>query len=95
MSIIGLLAVVLFAATLPAALGGCGGQGKSVAVSAAGSIAPSAVNGKIVFVSNRTGNRGIWVMNPDGSGQTNLTKTPEDEVWPDWSPDGKRIVFCR
>jgi len=36
----------------------------------------------------------IFVVNPDGSGLTNLTNTPElNEVSPDWSPDGSKIVF--
>jgi TolB protein len=33
-------------------------------------------------------------MNPDGSGQVNLTSTPSlNEEWPTWSPDGTRIAF--
>lgn len=36
----------------------------------------------------------IWVMNSDGSGQTNLTNTTDrNEVGPAWSPDGLRIAF--
>ena len=31
------------------------------------------VNGKIAFISNRDGNAEIYVMEPDGSNQTNLT----------------------
>lgn len=41
-------------------------------------------------------------MNPDGSGQTNLTKTPggtnpseNDELLTGWSPDGSKIVYER
>ena len=34
------------------------------------------------------------MVNPDGSGLTNLTNTPElDEISPAWSPDGSKIVF--
>ena len=32
-------------------------------------------------------------MNADGSAQTRLTADPEVDATPDWSPDGKRIVF--
>jgi dipeptidyl aminopeptidase/acylaminoacyl peptidase len=55
--------------------------------------------GAIAFVSARTGdtNRNIYVMAPDGSGQTNITPNTstfsahDDD--PAWSPDGARIAF--
>ncbi len=58
---------------------------------------------KLVFASNRTQDNGvtqsdreIWVMNADGSGTpkelTRTAATTPDE-YPDWSPDGSRIVF--
>src|SRR5262249_48322224 len=36
----------------------------------------------------------VWVMNADGSHQTQLTfdSQPKDQV-PDWSPDGHRIAY--
>jgi hypothetical protein len=38
----------------------------------------------------------IWTMNPDGSGQRNLTSTyGEDEWCPSWSPTANRIAFLR
>lgn len=38
----------------------------------------------------------IWIMNADGTGQTNLTRTTdENEVGPAWSPDGRRIAFFK
>lgn len=48
----------------------------------------------IVFESDRTGIPQVWLMNADGTGQTQLTfdATPKDQV-PDWSPDGKRIAY--
>ena len=51
-------------------------------------------NGKIVFVSYRDNVNGeIYVMNPDGSGQTRLTNNSERDSRPSWSPDGRRIAY--
>lgn len=47
----------------------------------------------IAFVSKRDGNDEIYVVNADGSGLTNLTNHPADDVSPVWSPDGRRIAF--
>ncbi|MEZ5079973.1 MAG: hypothetical protein R2878_04785 [Thermoleophilia bacterium] len=42
------------------------------------------------------GNSDVWVMNADGTNQTNLTNSPStDDSWPDWSPDGASLVFGR
>ena len=45
------------------------------------------VNGKIAFDTNRDGNEEIYVMNPDGTGQTRLTNDPASDFEPAWSPD--------
>ena len=45
-------------------------------------------NGRIAFESSRDGNLEIYSMNPDGSGQTNLTNDPAEDTDPVWSPDG-------
>jgi TolB protein len=42
---------------------------------------------------DKPGTWDIWTMNLDGSNQTRLTNFAGDETEPDWSPDGKRIVF--
>jgi TolB protein len=57
-----------------------------------GSAALPGVNGKIAFSSTRDGNFQIYVMNADGTGQTQLTNLP-DNYGPAWSPDGARIAF--
>ena len=48
---------------------------------------------KIVFVSFRDGNAEIYTMNSDGSNQTRLTNTSDNELEPSFTPDGQRITF--
>ena len=50
-------------------------------------------NGKIAFVSNRDSNFEIYIMESDGSNQTNITNNPAYDGAPSWSPDGSQIVF--
>jgi dipeptidyl aminopeptidase/acylaminoacyl peptidase len=45
----------------------------------------------IMFCSRRTGAWNTWVMNADGSNQSQLT-TAGDQYPGGWSPDGRRIV---
>jgi len=49
--------------------------------------------GRIAFVSDRDGNGEIYVMDPDGSGQTNLTQRSAHDWCPAWSPDASTIAF--
>jgi tol-pal system beta propeller repeat protein TolB len=52
-------------------------------------------NGRIAYhrVESAT-NVDIWTIDPDGSDPTNLTtNSPRFDVIPNWSPDGRRIVF--
>ena len=48
---------------------------------------------KIAFISERDGNKEIYVMNSDGSEQKNLTNNPAGDYSSSWSPDGKKIAF--
>ena len=49
--------------------------------------------GQIAFQSDRDGNPEIYVMDTDGGNQRRLTNHPDNDWFPSWSPDGKRIVF--
>ena len=43
---------------------------------------------KILFTSSRDGNREVYMMNPDGSEQVNLTQHPAGDLQAAWSPTG-------
>ena len=49
---------------------------------------------KILFTSTRDGNRDVYIMNPDGSEQVNLTQHPADDQGAVWSPTGEQILFA-
>ena len=47
----------------------------------------------MLFYSQRSAKGDVWVMNADGSGQRNLTRSPAHDGGGSWSPDGQKIVF--
>ena len=51
------------------------------------------VQARIAFVSSRSGNAEIYVMDADGGNQRRLTNHPDRDFSPSWSPDGKWIAF--
>ena len=54
----------------------------------------SADGSRIAFSALRNGGADVFIMNGDGTMQTNLTKSsPSDEIWPALSPDGSKIAF--
>ena len=48
---------------------------------------------KILFTSLRDGNREVYIMNPDGTEQINLTQHRADDQRAVWSPTGEQILF--
>src|SRR5437764_2213258 len=78
---IALLAVFL---TAPALVGGA-----TVPAQATG----PGYNGKLVFMSNRSGVNQIYSVNPDGSALAQLTHDAAGSAFPVWSPDGTKIAI--
>lgn len=53
-----------------------------------------AADGRIAFVSDRSGSREIWMAGADGGNETKITDfggPPVDHLM--WSPDGRRLAF--
>jgi TolB protein len=48
---------------------------------------------KIVFVSNRTGHKEVWMMDYDGSNQRQITHFNSLSIMPAISPDSSKIAF--
>ena len=51
-------------------------------------------DGRIVYASNARGNLDLWVMNGDGSNQTQLTENSRINNHPAVSSDGRYIIFA-
>jgi len=47
----------------------------------------------IAYASNRTGNDEVWLHHFDGRPETRFTNDPALDAYPEWSPDGRRLVF--
>jgi len=56
-------------------------------------FAKAPTTSKILFTSRRDGNLEVYMMNPDGSEQVNLTQHPAVDLQAAWSPTGEQILF--
>lgn len=54
---------------------------------------PGVFLSQIAFVSNRDGNKEIYLMDYDGSNQRRITFHNSLSITPDWSPDNERLVY--
>ena len=56
-------------------------------------FAKAPTTAKILFTSARDGNYEVYMMNPDGSEQINLTQHRAQDLSAVWSPTGEKILF--
>ncbi|HTW24498.1 MAG TPA: hypothetical protein VMD78_12915 [Candidatus Baltobacteraceae bacterium] len=54
---------------------------------------PGIAQTQIAYVSGRSGNKEIWVMDYDGANQHQITHLNTISLTPRWSPDATRIAF--
>jgi hypothetical protein len=52
-------------------------------------------NGKIAYIRWDSTDTELYTINPDGTGETNLTNNSADESGPVWSPYGTIIAYIR
>jgi TolB protein len=50
---------------------------------------------RLLFLAGQDGAHDVRVINSDGTGERNISNSPEDESWPTWSPDGSKVAFVR
>jgi TolB protein len=98
--VVGLAGAVLGACGLVLGCGGADGRRADVGCSSS-ARAPKPdgrdrhLRGRIIWASDRAGgNLDLYVMAADGSGARALTRTPDNELTPAWSPDGSRVAFA-
>lgn len=58
------------------------------------SAAVSPNNGAVAMILSKGGSPDVYVCDADGGNLVRLTKTPQDESSPCWSPDGQTICFA-
>jgi len=68
--------------------------GIALAVAGSAGAASAGKNGKILFLSNRSGDRELYAVNRDGTDVRRLTFNNLFERAPRWSPAGTQIAFA-
>jgi hypothetical protein len=63
------------------------------AVGAVFDAADNALHEAVVFTRGPVGHRDVWAKFLDGTHETQLTSEPGDESAPDWSSDGRGVVY--
>lgn len=58
-----------------------------------GTAAWSPDGSRLAVQVRRDGNYTLALIRPDGSGRMTIVRENRKPFWPDWSPDGKRILF--
>jgi len=54
------------------------------------------IGGQVALVAgDLLDNLDLWLADPAGNNRQRLTNTPENEVYPVWSPDGSKLAFVR
>jgi len=76
------------------AVAGCGGSDETPASATKPPAATQArLTGSIAYEKEVGGDKVLFSSRPDGTGERRLTRVDGDALHPEWSPDGKRIVF--
>ncbi|HEY7690970.1 MAG TPA: hypothetical protein VH816_01375 [Gaiellaceae bacterium] len=84
--LVGLAAVAVVAAAA--------GSGATEAFGSPAGTAPAHRNGRIVYAD--PGTRGRWSMfTVDVRGRGRMLLTRDGGIWPEWSPDGTKLLFTR
>jgi TolB protein len=66
-----------------------------LALASALSAGAAPAEGLIAFDSDRGGQLDLWTMRSDGSGARKLTDDKVADIFPEWSPSGKKIAWAR
>jgi len=73
-----------------------GGQAKRLTFRGSENVEPDwGPDGRIVFVRRWEGRYHLFLMNPDGSGEVQITQDYTDHNDPSWAPDGRHIVYAK
>src|SRR3954471_21189941 len=87
-----MLRIAITTGALAVALAGLPGCGSSNKPEAAGRPS-SAATGAFVYSKELPSGSALYGTQADGTGERRIVKVDGAAVAPDWSPDGRRIVF--